>query len=451
MPKRAPFLTDKQVRSLRVAGLYAVGGPVPGLALQVTQTNDNPPARSWVLRAMIAGRRRALGLGPYPAVTLAGAREKAEILHRDIRENRDPLMLKRQERSKAQATAARAMTFQKAAEQYIEERRKNWKNLKHAQQWENTLKTYAYPVIAEVQVAEVDKAMVLKIIKPIWAEKTETANRVRDRIKLILSWAKAHGLRDGDNPAEWRGHLEHALVAPTKMATIAHQPALPVSAVGAFVARLHKEQTDLAAKALEFVILTAARDGEVRGADWTEIDLDNRIWNVPADRMKAGRAHRVPLSPAAIRLLKSLPRVDGNPHLFPGSSKLGRLSENTLNEVIKRLHERELVPSDAPGRPAVVHGMRSTFRNWGRERTDFRPELLEMSLAHTVGSAVERAYARDDALEQRRKIMVAWAEFVSKPDLPAQKRTVNGLGKPTSTAKDYERQATDSSHCFKKL
>ena len=160
MPKRAPFLTDKQVRSLRVAGLYAVGGPVPGLALQVTQTNDNPPARSWVLRAMIAGRRRALGLGPYPAVTLAGAREKAEILHRDIRENRDPLMLKRQERAKAEATAARAMTFQKAAEQYIGERRQNWKNLKHAQQWENTLKTYAYPVIAAVQVAEVDKAMV---------------------------------------------------------------------------------------------------------------------------------------------------------------------------------------------------------------------------------------------------------------------------------------------------
>ena len=363
MPKRAPFLTDKQVRSLRVAGLYAVGGPVPGLALQVTQTNDNPPARSWVLRAMIAGRRRALGLGPYPAVTLAGAREKAEILHRDIRENRDPLMLKRQERSKAQATAARAMTFQKAAEQYIEERRKNWKNLKHAQQWENTLKTYAYPVIAEVQVAEVDKAMVLKIIKPIWAEKTETANRVRDRIKLILSWAKAHGLRDGDNPAEWQGHLEHALVAPTKMATIAHQPALPVSAVGAFVARLHKEQTDLAAKALEFVILTAARDGEVRGADWSEIDLDNRIWNVPADRMKAGRSHRVPLSPAAIKLLKALPRVDGNPHLFPGSSKLGRLSENTLNEVIKRLHERELVPSDADRKSTRLN---SSHRNTSR-------------------------------------------------------------------------------------
>jgi integrase len=415
VPKRAAFLTDKQVRSLRVAGLYAVGGFVPGLALQVTVTTGNPPARSWVLRAMVAGRRRALGLGPYPAVSLAAAREKAEALHRDIRENRDPLVLKRQERAKAAAAAARSMSFRQAAEQYIEERRPNWKNAKHVQQWENTLKTYAYPVIENVQVAEVDKAMVLKIIKPIWAEKTETANRVRDRIKLVLSWAKAHGLREGDNPAEWRGHLEHALAAPSKVTIRGHQPALPVSAIGAFMARLHQEQKDLAARALEFAILTAARDGEVRGATWSEINVDAGVWTIPADRMKAGRAHRVPLSPAALKLLKSLPRIVGNAHVFPGASKLGRLSENTLNEVIKRLHERDAVPSDVAGRPAVVHGMRSTFRNWGRERTDFRPELLELALAHTVGNAVERAYARDDGLEQRRTIMVAWAAFVSTP------------------------------------
>lgn len=420
MPKRAACLTDKQVRSLRTVGLYAVGGPVPGLALQVTETPGNPPARSWVLRAMVAGRRRALGLGPYPAVSLAAARQKAEGLHRDIRDNRDPLMLKRQERAKAAAAAARSMSFRQAAEQYIEERRQNWKNVKHAQQWENTLKTYAYPVIENVQVAEIDKAMVLKIIKPIWVEKTETANRVRDRIKLVLGWAKAHGLREGDNPAEWRGHLEHALAAPTKVTSRGHQPALPVSAIGTFIARLHREQKDLAAKALELAILTVARDGEVRGATWAEIDLGAGVWTIPADRMKAGRTHRVPLSPAAVKLLKNLPRIVGNAHLFPGASKLGRLSENTLNEVIKRLHERDAVPSDVPGRPAVVHGMRSTFRNWGRERTDFRPELLELSLAHTVGNAVERAYARDDALEPRRAIMVAWSSFISKPDKTVQ-------------------------------
>lgn len=201
--------------------------------------------------------------------------------------------------------------------------------------------------------------------------------------------------------SQWRGNLEHALAAPAKVASRTHQPALPVSDIGAFVARLHREQPDLAARALEFVILTAARDGEVQGATWAEVDLNAAVWTIPAERMKAGREHRVPLSPAAVKLLKALPRDVTNPHLLPGSSKNGRLSENTLNEVIKRMHERSPIPTDAPGRAAVVHGMRGTFRNWGREHTDFRPDLLELSLAHTVGSAVERACARDDALEQR--------------------------------------------------
>jgi integrase len=224
------------------------------------------------------------------------------------------------------------MSFRQAAEQYIDERRSSWRNIKHAQQWENTLKTYACPVIGNVQVTDVDKARVLKIIKPMWSTKTETANRVRDRIKLVLSWAKAHGLRDGESPAEWRGNLEHALAVPAKVARPEHQPALPVDAVGAFIACVHREQHDLAAKALEFAILTAARDGEVRGATWSEVDLVSGICTIPADRMKAERKHRVPLSPAALNLLKDLPRSATNAHLFPGSGKLGRLSENTLNE-----------------------------------------------------------------------------------------------------------------------
>jgi integrase len=252
------------------------------------------------------------------------------------------------------------------------------------------------------------------VLKPIWIEKTETASRVRDRIKIVLNWAKAHGLRDGDNPAEWRGNLEHALASPAKVAPKTHQPALPVASIGAFMRRLRNEQSDLAAKALEFAILTATRDGEVRGAVWSEIDLDAAVWTIPAERMKAGKAHRVPLSKPATTLLKRLPRIADTERVFPGSSRDGKLSENTLNEVIKRLHAFESVPSDAEGRPAVVHGMRSTFRNWGRERTNFRPELLELSLAHTVGNAAERAYARDDALEQRRKLMQAWASFVDR-------------------------------------
>lgn len=309
MPKRAPYMTDKQVRSLQTEGLFSVGGPVPGLALQVTLTPGNPLTRSWVFRATISGRRRSLGLGPYPAVSLSEARDKAGELHRDIRESRDPLEMKRVERAKAAAAAARSLTFREASEQYIDERRHSWKNAKHAQQWENTLNAYAHPVIGEVQVNDVDKAMVLKIIKPIWADKTETANRVRDRIKLVLSWAKAHGFRDGDNPAEWKGNLEHALAAPTKVTKTMHQPALPVSAIGAFMVRLRAEQQDIGAKALEFAILTAARDGEVRGATWSEIDLDAGIWVIPAERMKVGRKHRVPLSTPALALLKALQRI----------------------------------------------------------------------------------------------------------------------------------------------
>lgn len=416
MPRRAPLLTDRQIRALHVPGLYAVGGLVPGLALQVTQTPGNPTARSWVLRTTVAGRRRAMGLGPYPAVTLGQAREKAEALWRDLRDLRDQPDPVRERQDDAPRASARMVspTFESAASDYIDEHRPSWKNAKHAAQWEATLRTYAYPVIGSVPVADVDRAMVLKVIKPIWNDKTETAKRVKDRIKLVLSWAKAHGMRDGENPAEWRGNLEHALAAPDKVARKRHQPALPVAAVGAFVRRLQAEQHDLAAKALEFLILTAARDGEVRGATWDEIDLEAAVWTLPAERMKAGKPHRVPLSPAALAILGQLPRVAGTDVVFPGRSAQGKLSENTLNEVIKRMHALEPVPSDATGRPAVVHGMRSTFRNWGRELTSFRPELLELSLAHTVGNAAERAYARGDALEQRREVMMAWAAFVAR-------------------------------------
>ncbi len=344
-------------------------------------------------------------------------------MHRDIRENRNPELRQRSPGADLDPSGPPPMTFEAAALQYIEERRPTWKNAKHAAQWESTLRTYAFPQIGGLAVAAIDKAMVLRIIKPIWNEKTETANRVRDRIKLVLGWAKAHGLREGDNPAEWRGNLEHALAAPEKVSRTLHQPALPVSEMGEFMRRLRTEQKDLAARALEFAILTAARDGEVRGARWSEIDLDAGIWSLPAERMKVGKPHRVPLSPAALSLLGQLHRLKGSHMVFPGNSHGGKLSENTLNEVIKRLHARRPVPSDVKDRPAVVHGMRSTFRNWGRERTNFRPELLELSLAHTVGSTVERAYARDDALEQRREVMAAWAAFIAMAEAKPTDRT----------------------------
>jgi integrase len=412
MPRRAPTLTDKQVQALRTPGLYAVGGMVPGVALQVTQTAGQPVARSWVWRTTVSQRRRAFGLGSYPLVSLAEARQRALQLLRELEAAAQPVHAKPSPPKSPAPT--REMTFQAAAQQFIDERRPSWRNPKHGQQWERTLATYAYPVLGTRCVRDIDPALVLQVLKPIWNTKTETANRVRDRIKLVLNWAKAHGFREGDNPAEWRGHLEHALAAPSKVAKVTHQPAVPVEQIGRFMRRLRSEQKDSAARALQFAILTAARDNEVRGATWNEIDLSRRIWIIPGERMKAGRAHRVPLSTVAVKLLDSLPRVAGSERVFPGTSYGGGMSANTLNEVIKRLHSVETVPSDVPDRPAVVHGMRSTFRNWGRQCTNFRPELLELSLAHTVGNAAERAYARDDALEQRREVLEAWAGFLSK-------------------------------------
>lgn len=233
------------MRTLRRIGLHAVGGPVPGLALQVTQTDGNDIARSWVLRALVAGKRRPFGLGPYPAVTLAEARGRAEHMHRDIREHRNPALRQRSPSADLVQSRPPTMTFEAAALQSIEERRPSWKSAKHAAQWESTLRTYAFPQIGSVAVEAIDRVMVLRIIKPVWNDKTETANRVRDWINLVLGWAKAHGLHEGDSPAEWRGNLERALAAPEKVSRPLHQPALPVSGIGGFMRRLSTEQKDL--------------------------------------------------------------------------------------------------------------------------------------------------------------------------------------------------------------
>ncbi len=402
MPKIATPLTDKQVKALRAVGLHAVGG-VPGLALQITQTPGNPLARSWVLRTMVDGVRRSIGLGSFSIVPLAQAREDAAEKLRSIRrEGRDPLAEKREEKAQAAAKAARSMTFQQAAEQYIEEHRASWKSAKHADQWTATLETYAYPVIGSVQVADVDAAMVLKILKPIWTTKTETATRVRDRIKLVLDWAKVHRLRSGENPAEWKGHLKYALPSPARVKTVKHHAKLEVQDMGAFMARL-RAAPGTGARALEFAILTAARSGEVRGATWAEIDLGAAVWTIPGERMKAKKEHRVPLSPAAVKLLKALPRIDGQKLVFPGSKEGKPLSDMSLTAVLRRMEM-----------DATAHGFRGTFADWCR-LTGKSEELRELSLAHEPGTKVARAYATTDALEPRRPLMNAWATFIGKP------------------------------------
>ena len=312
MPRTAKELSALAVKRLTSPGLHAIGG-IPGLHLQVTTTG----ARSWILRFTAGVKpgstkpwRRDLGLGGYPAIGLAKAREKAQEAREKIAQGIDPITDKREQRSAMIAARLAEITFEHAARQFINAKSAEWHNGKHHQQWTNTLSDYAYPIIGSMRVADIDRAHVLRVLEPIWTTKTETATRVRQRIEAVLDWATVRGYRTGDNPARWRGYLDKVLPAPGKIRQVQHHPALPVGELAEFIARL-RQQEGIAPRALEFAILTAARSGEVRGATWDEIDLDAGIWTIPAARMKAKKEHRVPLSDAALELLNNLPRIDG--------------------------------------------------------------------------------------------------------------------------------------------
>lgn len=397
MPKKAKEMGPLAVSRLTEPGMHFVGG-VAGLALQVLPTGG----RTWVLRATVGNKRRDMGLGGFPDVTLAGAREAARQAREKIRAGVDPIEEGRAARSMLKAAQAAALTFQQCAERYIASKEPEWKNAKHAQQWTNTLTTYAYPAIGSLLVKDIGLPNVLAVLEPIWTTKTETASRVRSRMELVLDWATTRGYREGLNPARWRGHLDKQLPKPSKVAKTEHHTALPIDDMGAFMQQLRKIE-GMGARALEFAILTACRSGEVRGATWSEIDLQAGMWKIPADRMKAGREHRVPLSAAAVKLLEALPRVGGTDVVFPGPS--GKpLSDMTLTAVLRRMKV-----------DAVPHGFRSTFRDWAAERTHFPHEMAEMALAHTIGDKAEAAYRRGDMFEKRRRMMDEWARFIAKP------------------------------------
>ena len=400
MPRLSRELQAIEVSRLREHGFFNVGG-VQGLALQVKQGS-----RAWVLRAVIGGKRRDMGLGPYPDVTLAQAREKAREARELIRGGVDPIERQQAARQALRIAAAAALTFRECAQKYIAAHRSSWKNVKHAQQWENTLEAYAYPVVGSLLVRDVGLPHVLKILEPIWTEKNETASRLRGRIELVIDWATARGLREGLNPARWRGHLDKLLPRPSKVQRGEHHRALPVSEAGAFMARL-RAADGMGARALEFAILTAARSGEVRGATWAEFDLKAGVWTVPASRMKAGKEHRVPLSGAAVDLLKGLPEGKPDEIVFK-ADRGGMLSDMTLSAVLRRMAV-----------DAVPHGFRSTFRDWAAERTSYPGEVAEMALAHTIGDKVEAAYRRGDLFEKRRVMMEDWAAFLARVEEPA--------------------------------
>ncbi len=395
MARKAKELGALEVSRLTAPGLHAVGG-VAGLALQVSGTG----ARSWILRAMVGGKRRDMGLGGYPDVTLAAAKEAARAARAKIKNGIDPVQDAKAKRSALYAARAAAMTFSEAAAAYIGVREVEWKNAKHASQWRNTLETYAAPVIGRILVRDVNQAHVLRVLEPIWLTKTETAKRVQGRIENILDWATVSKFRHGDNPARWRGHLDKLLAKPGKVQTIEHHPALPMDDLGAFMVELRKQE-GMGARALEFAILTAARSGEVRGATWSEINLTDATWTIPASRMKAGREHRAVLNDEAVALLESMPRTGDL--IFP-NTKGEKLSDMTLTAVLRRMNRSDI----------TAHGFRSTFRDWCSERTNYPSAVAEMALAHAIGDKVEAAYRRGDLFEKRRRMMREWGKFSGK-------------------------------------
>jgi integrase len=392
MPKKVPELAPIAIKNLTRKGLHAVGG-VSGLQIQI---NDNG-AKSWILRTTIGQKRRDIGLGGYPDVTLSQAREKAREMKDLIRQGVDPVQARKDARSALIATQQKEITFEKAAKEYMAAKGAEWKNAKHCAQWESTLKTYAYPVIGRMQVKDIELSHVMKILEPIWHEKTETAKRLRGRIENVLDWSTVRKYREGENPARWKGWLDTILPKPSKVAKKSNFTALPHCQIGQFMKDLQSRE-GVARFALEFLILTAARSGEIRGMVWDEIDLDAKVWTIPATRMKAGKEHKIPLCDKAVQILQSMPRHEGCDFVFP-SARNGQISDMTMGAVIKRMDYK-----------VTVHGFRSTFRDWAAERTNYPREIAEQALAHSIG-AVERAYRRSDLLEKRRRMMQEWERY----------------------------------------
>ena len=406
-----------KVGQTKKPGMYADGG---GLYLRVAKEGT----KHWVYRFMLNGRPRWMGLGPVALFSLQEARGKALDARRLRYEGVDPIEARRAVRAKAQIEAAQAITFKQCAEAFIKAHRAGWRNAKHGSQWEATLATYAEPIIGALPVQSIDTSLVMKVLEqevqnranetasPLWSVKPETASRLRGRIESILDWAKVRGHRSGENPARWRGHLDKLLPARSKVRRVRHHAALPYGETPDFIAGL-RILPGVAARALEFAILTAARTSEVIGARWNEIDVAEELWTVPAGRMKAGKQHRVPLSERALAIVLEMQPMIGigdsqasaEAFVFPGGKRGQPLSNMAFLMLLRRLERSDL----------TAHGFRSSFRDWVAERTDFPSEVAEMALAHTVSSKVEQAYRRGDMYERRQRLMEAWAAFCGTP------------------------------------
>jgi integrase len=392
MPRVANRLTARKVETTKTPARLADG---LGLYLIV----EGEFSKNWMFEYQFNGKRRYMGLGSALDVSLADAREKRNECRKLKASGIDPLEARRDERAARAAEDAKRLTFEEAARRYFDGHQSKWTNAKHRAQFLSTLQEYVFPVFGGMPIAMIDTTLVLKVIEPIWKTKTVTANRIRSRIETVLGWATVSGYRTGDNPAKWRGHLAAVLPGRSSITKVEHHAAMPYPEVPSFVAALAKRK-GIDARALEFLILCAARSGEVTGARWSEIDLNKKVWTIPAQRMKGRKDHTVPLAPRAIEILRTLPR-EGE-LVFVGTRKGCAIDNKTLGQSIK-----------AEG--YVVHGFRSSFRDWAAERTSFPRELAEEALAHAVGDATERAYRRTALLEKRRRMMDAWADYCAKP------------------------------------
>ena len=390
------YLTSAKIAALQRPGRYAVGD---GAYFQISKWHT----RSWIFRYERLGRAHNMGLGPYPLISVAGARAKARNAKRMLLDGIDPLHAKRKTRTDALLQMTRAKTFKECAEQYIATHDSDWSSEKSRAAWVSTFKNYVYPKIGTLPVADIDIAVVIDILKPLWSRAPATASRVRGRIETVLGWAGVRGYRSAENPARWTGHLEHIL--PTPNNGTEHLASLPYQQIGSFMAML-SATPGVAARALEFTILTACRTAEVRGAQWNEIESD--VWVIPAKRMKAGKEHKVPLCDRARAILAELPRDEAL--VFPSVRAGKGLGNHALLRVLERLKYDGI----------TTHGFRATFRTWAAERTGFEREVAEMALAHTIPSAVERSYKRTTLFDRRRLMMQMWSDFCAGRDVDGE-------------------------------
>jgi integrase len=415
-------LSQTFVEKHTTPGLYSDGN---GLYLQITASKDDGyVTKSWIFRYAVGSREekreRKMGLGAYPLVSLAMAREMAIECSLKRLRGIDPLEEREAQKRTKAVGAAKTITFEKAAEQYIATHRAGWRNVSHASQWPNSLNAYVYPVFGEMAVRDIDTGMVMRVLEPIWTTKSVTAGRVRGRIERILDWSKVNGFREGENPARWTGHLDHLLPEHAKIRKVEHHPALPYTQVPAFMAEL-RTRTGASTKLLEFTILTTARTKESIGAKWSEIDFGAKVWTVPPERMKGNREHLVPLSDAAMAVIERMRSLRQNDYVFPGDRKGKTLGHTAMLDVIERMNtQREKVglsrwvdPKE-DNEDVVPHGFRSSFRDWVSEETNFAGDLAEAALAHVKGDKVEAAYKRGTMFEKRRKLMEAWAAYCGK-------------------------------------